>query len=69
MIELKRIDDPIFLQVLCDALDERGIRFRVDNAGMHALMPLPVVMDARLLVEEAQLTEAEEVLRDLESEA
>lgn len=67
MLELKRFDDPIFLQVICDALADRGIRFRVDNAGMHALMPLPVVMDARLLVEEERLAEAEEVLRDLES--
>lgn len=69
MVELKRFDDPVFLQVLCDALTERGIRFRVDNAGMHALLPLPVVMDARLLVDQESLAEAEEVLRDLESEA
>ena len=68
MIELKRLDDPIFLQVLCDALAEKGIRYRVDNAGMHALLPLPVVMDVRLLVEEARLSEAEQVLHDLETE-
>jgi len=66
MIELIRIADPVSLQILCDALAERAIVFRVDNAGMHALMPLPGVMDARILVEESDLSAARLVLNDLE---
>ena len=66
MVELIRIADPVSLQILCDALAERAIIFRVDNAGMNALMPLPVVMDARILVEERDLTAAELIVRDLE---
>lgn len=69
MVELKRIADPVLLQVICDALQQHGIACRVDNAGMHALMPLPGVMDARLLVDEAKVTEARQILRDLESGA
>jgi hypothetical protein len=66
MVELIRIADPVSLQILCDALEERAIIFRVDNAGMNALMPLPGVMDARILVEEDDLKAAELIVRDLE---
>jgi len=66
MVELIRIADPVSLQILCDVLAERSIVFRVDNAGMNALMPLPGVMDARVLVEDNDLKLAELILRDLE---
>ena len=66
MVELIRIADPVSLQILCDALAERTIIFRVDNAGMNALMPLPGVMDARVLVEENDLEASEMIVRDLE---
>ena len=66
MVELIRIADPVSLQILCDALTERSIVFRVDNAGMNALMPLPIVMDARILVEESDVNAAELIVRDLE---
>ena len=66
MVELKRFDDPVLLQILCDALQDKGIGYRVDNAGMHALLPLPVVMETRLFVDEARLAEAEKILRDFE---
>jgi hypothetical protein len=66
MVELIRIADPVSLQILCDALAERLIVFRVDNAGMNALMPLPSVMDARILVEKRDLRAAELILNDLE---
>ena len=69
MVELIRIANPVSLQILCDALTEREIIFRVDNAGMNALMPLPGVMDARILVEESDLQAAELILRDLEMDA
>jgi hypothetical protein len=65
VIELTRISDPVLLQVLCDALAERHVVFRVDNAGMNALMPLPGVMDARIVVDELNLGEARQVLSDL----
>jgi hypothetical protein len=66
MVELIRIADPVSLQILCDALAERGVVFRVDNAGMNALMPLPGVMDARILVEENDMGVAKQILNDLE---
>lgn len=69
MVELKRFDDPVLLQVLCDALQEKGIAYRVDNAGMHALLPLPVVMEARLLVDEARLSDAGKILSDFGMDA
>jgi len=66
MRELIRIADPVSLQIFCDALTDRAIVFRVDNAGMYALMPLPGVMDARILVEESDLSAARLVLDDLD---
>jgi len=67
MVLLSRIADPVLLQILCDALASRDIIFRVENAGMNALMPLPGVMDARVLVAEREYDAARRVLLDLES--
>ncbi len=64
---LKKFNNPVLLQITCDALAERGIGFRVENAGMNALMPLPDVMDARLRVSAADMDVARQVLDDLES--
>ena len=66
MIELIRISDPVSIQILSDALESRNIRFRIDNAGMNALMPLPTVMDARVLVAEEDYVAAELIVSDLE---
>jgi len=66
MIELMKISDQVLLQVICDALGSRSICFRVENEGMHALMPVPGLMDARILVEEADLAAAIMILDDLE---
>jgi len=62
---LKKIADPVLLQVLCDALRERGIQFQVDDAGMNALLPVPGLMDARIMVEDEDLIAARRVLHDL----
>jgi len=66
MLELLKISDPVLLQILTDALESKNIIFRVENAGMNALMPLPSVMDARVLVAEEDRVAAKLVLRDLE---
>ena len=66
MVELLKISDPVLLQILSDALETRHIIFRIENAGMNALMPLPVVMEARVLVAEEDRVAAELILRDLE---
>jgi len=66
MIELIRLSDPVSLQILSDVLAERKIIFRIDNAGMNALMPLPTVMDARVLVAEEDIKADEMILSDLE---
>jgi len=66
MLELLKISDPVLLQILSDALESKNIIFRIENAGMNALMPLPVVMEARVLVAEEDRVAAELILRDLE---
>ena len=60
-----RVNDPVELQVLCNALRARGIAYSVDHAGMHGLMPLPDIMDVRLMVEAEDMTAARQVLTDL----
>jgi len=62
---LVKLIDMVALQILCDTLDERGIEYRVDDAGMRALMPLPGITDARVMVHGADMEAAEQVLRDL----
>jgi len=66
MIELIRIADPVSLQIACDALDEKNIAFTVENAGMNALMPLPDLMDARLLVAADDAESARQIIVDLD---
>lgn len=66
MVELIKVSDLVLLQVISDALESRSIRFRIDNSGMNALMPLPTVMDARIVVDEDDLSAACLVLDDLE---
>jgi len=62
---LIQLNDPISLQVLTDALEERDIACRVDNAGMHALMPLPDIMDIRVFVDDSDMNAAQQLVRDL----
>ncbi len=66
---LKKTTDPVELQAVVDALHTRGIECRVENAGMRALLPLPDVMDARVLVHDRDRIAAEQVLRDLQANA
>jgi len=66
MIELLKLSDPVSLQILSDALESKHIIFRIENAGMNALMPLPAVMDARVLVADDDVVAAKQVLHDLE---
>ena len=66
MRELVRLSNAVDVQALTDALRERGIAFRVDNAGMHALLPLPDVMDMRVFVGEEDFSAARRIVMDLE---
>jgi len=68
MIELLKISDPVLLQILVDTLDSKNILYRIENAGMNALMPLPTVMDARVLVDEDDQMAAKQIIQDLELE-
>jgi len=63
---LAKLTDPVSLQVLTDALAERGIEFRVEDAGMHALLPLTGIFDARVMVAEDDEAPARQILDDLE---
>ncbi len=62
---LIRLEDPVSLQALADTLTDFGIGYRVDNAGMHALMPLPDVMDMRIFVADGDFAAACRIARDL----
>lgn len=62
---LKKLSDPVDLRVLCDALGERRIRFRVDHAGINALMPLPGLMDVHVMVNDDDAAAARRILDDL----
>jgi len=62
---LIRLNDAVRLHALTDALDDLAIDYRVDNAGMHALMPLPDVMDMRIFVTDESLDAAQQAVRDL----
>lgn len=66
MIELIRITDPVTLQITCDALAENNIFFQVENAGMNALLPVPDLMSARLLVSADDEVIARQIISDLE---
>jgi len=64
---LKKINDPITLQILCDLLESGGINYRVDGAGMNSLLPLPGLIEARILVDEKDMEAAQAVMADIES--
>ncbi|MDX8401500.1 MAG: DUF2007 domain-containing protein [Mariprofundaceae bacterium] len=59
--------DPVRAQALCDALRALGIACRIDNTGMHALMPLPGLFDLRLMVADEDIEAARQVLADLDA--
>ena len=66
---LKKVNDQISLQILCDLLDSGGIAFRVEGAGMNSLMPLPGLIEARVLVDERDLEAGLGLLADIEGES
>ena len=65
---LKKVNDQLTLQILSDLLDAGGIVYRVDGAGMNSLMPLPGLIEARVLVAESDMEEARAILADIESD-
>ena len=65
---LKKMNDQISLQILCDLLESGGIAYRVEGAGMNSLMPLPGLIEARVLVDERDLEAAQHVLIEIERE-
>jgi len=64
---LKKINDQITLQILCDLLESGGIGYRVEGAGMNSLLPLPGLIEARVLVEDRDMEAALGLLSDIES--
>lgn len=65
MILLLEMHDAVALPLLCRELEARGIEYHVENAGMHALLPLPGVMDVRVLVAENDYDAAMRIAGDL----
>jgi len=63
---LKKVNDQITLQILCDLLESGGIGYRVEGAGMNSLMPLPGLIEARVLVEDRDMEAALGLLSDIE---
>ncbi|MES0371325.1 MAG: DUF2007 domain-containing protein [Mariprofundaceae bacterium] len=66
---LKKINDQMTLQILCDLLESAGINFQVQGAGMNSLLPLPGLIEARILVEEKDFEIAQAILTDIEKGA
>ncbi len=65
---LKKINNQVHLQILCDLLESGGIVYRVEGAGMNSLMPLPGLIEARVLVHERDMEEAQHLLSEVERE-
>ncbi|MCF7822202.1 MAG: DUF2007 domain-containing protein [Mariprofundaceae bacterium] len=65
---LKKVNDQISLQILCDLLESGGIGYRVEGAGMNSLLPLPGLIEARVLVSEQDMESALGLLADIEGE-
>jgi hypothetical protein len=65
---LKKVNDQTSLQILCDLLDSGGISYRVEGAGMNSLMPLPGLIEARVLVGDGDIVAAQVLLADIEGE-
>lgn len=65
---LKKMNDQISLQILCDLLESGGIGYRVEGAGMNSLLPLPGLIEARILVDEQDMDVAQALLADIESD-
>jgi hypothetical protein len=63
---LKKINDQISLQILCDLLGSGGIGYRVEGAGMNSILPLPGLIEARVLVDEQDMAAAQSVLAEME---
>ena len=57
------------LQILCDLLESAEIGYRVEGAGMNSLLPLPGLIEARVLVGEQDMEAAKDILADIESDA
>ena len=55
------------LHIVCDLLDSGGINYRVDGAGMNSLMPLPGLIEARIMVDDEDLEIAKALLIEMES--
>ncbi len=63
MIRLLELADPVAASMLGDALAQRRIDYRIENAGISALMP--GVMHVRVLVCERDYDAAMQLLREL----
>ncbi|MDX8390041.1 MAG: DUF2007 domain-containing protein [Mariprofundaceae bacterium] len=66
MMTLAKINDPLLAQIACDALASQGIKFHIEHAGMSALLPLPTVIEARIMVNMQDEEAALQVMKDLE---
>lgn len=65
---LKKVNDQMTLQILSDLLESGGIAFRIEGAGMNALMPLPGVIEARVMVDVHDYEAACALLAELDKE-
>jgi len=64
---LKKVHDQLELRIICDLLESGGFEYRVDGAGINALMPLPGVIEARIMVADNDFEMAEALLADMEA--
>lgn len=64
---LKKVSDQVTLQILTDLLESGDIAYRVEGAGMNSLMPLPGVIEARVLVDVHDYEAACALLEEMDS--
>jgi len=64
---LKKVNDQVTLQIICDLLESGGFQYRVEGAGMNSLMPLTGLIEARIMVDEEDFELAQGLLADMES--
>jgi len=64
---LKKVNDQVSLQILCDLLESGGLNYRVEGAGMNSLLPLAGLIEARVMVDEQDFDAATALLAELES--
>ena len=64
---LRKVNDQVSLQILSDLLASADIEFRIEGAGMNSLLPLPGLIEARIMVDVHDYEAASLLLAEFEN--